>query len=215
MAIPDGCRDPQPALCVKSLDEAYYTTYCEIEVWIEGVAHSPKVQPIHYKPFEPTLVHQTIADHILHYVPVRSLDEAYYMMYCEIQALRDAKDFQIHLFAAQYVQNCIQHPSLFGTRDVTPWECPHQRWEHRIGVVGSPNLRIWASHRLPTFTMPNLPPIGPIMYWNQLGPMGMGKGLTEVRVVPWDEHYSDERGDGAYRWDEVYAAAPEVYGVGH
>ncbi|KAJ6505997.1 hypothetical protein DFH09DRAFT_1101571 [Mycena vulgaris] len=27
---------------------------------------------------------------------------------------------------------------------------------------------------------PNLPPIGPIMYWKQLGPTGLGKGLTEV-----------------------------------
>ncbi|KAJ7085918.1 hypothetical protein C8R44DRAFT_752730 [Mycena epipterygia] len=41
--------------------------------------------------------------------------------------------------------------------------------------------------------LPNLPPIGPINYWKQLGPMGLGKGLTEVvadqcslNQIPWD-----------------------------
>jgi hypothetical protein len=51
-----------------------------------------------------------------------------------------------------------------------------------IGDMGSPHtshsycgpsLHMWEP-------LPNLCPIGPIMYWNQLGPMGLGKVLTEV-----------------------------------
>jgi hypothetical protein len=55
-------------------------------------------------------------------------------------------------------------------------------WEAQIAHLGIP----YTSHiyRGPSLYMwelqPNLPPIGPIMYWKQLDPMGLGKGLTEV-----------------------------------
>ncbi|KAJ7885948.1 hypothetical protein B0H14DRAFT_2563642 [Mycena olivaceomarginata] len=106
------------------------------------------------------------------------------------KAAKACKGFQIHPFAAQYMQKCTQYCNFFGPCDVTPWEIPHQKWEAQMDNMGSPDMHTWASHTVPTPAVvlpshmwelqPNLTPIGPIMYWKQLGPMGLGKGLTEV-----------------------------------
>ncbi|KAJ6521509.1 hypothetical protein B0H19DRAFT_1086431 [Mycena capillaripes] len=59
------------------------------------------------------------------------------------------KGFLISLFAAQYVQKCMQYYHLFGICDVTPRDVPHQMWEAQIRNMGSPDIHTWASHTLP------------------------------------------------------------------
>jgi hypothetical protein len=83
-----------------------------------------------------------------------------------------------HLFA---VQKCIQYCNLFGPCDVTPWN-PHQKWEAPIGDMGKPTHLPQLPQSFPLYvgTPTKFAPIGPIMYWNQLDPKGLGKGLTEV-----------------------------------
>ncbi|KAJ7833979.1 ankyrin repeat-containing domain protein [Mycena olivaceomarginata] len=66
--------------------------------------------------------------------------------------------------------------------------------------MGKPThfLQLLWSFPLYVGTPPKLTPIGPIMYWNQLDPMGLGKGLTEVilqwfeiRVIGWGNVYGE------------------------
>ncbi|KAJ7810977.1 hypothetical protein B0H14DRAFT_2606858 [Mycena olivaceomarginata] len=100
-----------------------------------------------------------------------SLDEVQYTLYSKISGLdwaphsylRDGaqtqtickaakacKGFQIHPFAAQYMQKCTQYCNFFGPCDVTPWEIPHQKWEAQMDNMGSPDMHTWASHTVPT-----------------------------------------------------------------
>ncbi|KAJ7840686.1 hypothetical protein B0H14DRAFT_2587276 [Mycena olivaceomarginata] len=66
------------------------------------------------------------------------------------KAAKACKGFQIHPFAAQYMQKCTQYCNFFGPCDVTPWEIPHQKWEAQMDNMGSPDMHTWASHTVPT-----------------------------------------------------------------
>ncbi|KAJ7799454.1 hypothetical protein B0H14DRAFT_2617034 [Mycena olivaceomarginata] len=73
------------------------------------------------------------------------------------KAAKACKGFQIHPFAAQYMQKCTQYCNFFGPCDVTPWEIPHQKWEAQMDNMGSPDMHTWASHTVPTPAVPAAP----------------------------------------------------------
>ncbi|KAJ6536123.1 hypothetical protein B0H19DRAFT_1079645 [Mycena capillaripes] len=148
-----------------------YSHTCLVNMQVYGTIFDEVQYTLYNKPIiQPLLQATTQGLAWIKYDPVS--------LYAKAKA---CKGFLISLLAAQYVQKCMQYYHLFGICDVTPRDVPHQMWEAQIRNMGSPDIHTWASRTLPTMEpQPNLSPIGPIMYWDQLDPMGLGKGLTEV-----------------------------------
>ncbi|KAJ7132483.1 hypothetical protein C8R44DRAFT_902800 [Mycena epipterygia] len=126
------------------LDEVH-PLYPKVQAWMDGIAYG-----------EPMYGGYILISTATWYPSYKQISHAYpFAPSCKpihaLQAITDhakaCKGFHIHLFAAHYMQKCMQHPNLFGPCDVIPWVIPHQKREAQIGNMGSCALPIPILHK--------------------------------------------------------------------